>query len=117
MPHFLGKISTLQKSTDTFIDSLTTFIRDSLTTQDKVITSLANGQAFMDKRMETVTDNVQRQMDTMNTSLLGLQQTLMRMVGATEPNMQNTQYAMQTNTQGSTLLGTQSVLLGGLDEL
>jgi len=57
---FLGKISTFQKSTDTSIDSLTTFIKNSLTTQDKVITSLATGQASMDKRMETVTDNVQR---------------------------------------------------------
>ena len=85
---FLGKISSLQKSTDTSIDSLTIFIRDSLITQDKVITSLAQGQASMDKRMETVTDNVQRQMDTMNNALLDLQKTFLRLAGATEPNLQ-----------------------------
>ena len=114
---FLGKISSLQKSTDTSIDSLTNFIRDSLTTQDKVITSLANGQASMDKRMETVTDNVQRQMDTMNKSLLALQKTFLCLAGATETNLQHSHSAMQMNFQDSTLPGTQPVLLGGLGEL
>ena len=114
---FLGKISTLQKTTDTSIDTLTTFIRDSLTTQDKVITSLANGQASMDKRMETVTDNVQRQLDSMNTSLIGLQQTILHMVGAKAANVQHSHCASQMNSQDTTLTGTQTVPLGGLDEL
>jgi len=114
---FLGKISTLQKSTDTSIDSLTTFIKNFLTTQDKVITSLATGQASMDKRMETVTDNVQRQMDKMNQSLLGLQQTLLFMVGASALDINNSHCAIRTNIHDTTLLGTQPVLLGGARQI
>jgi len=63
---FLDKISTLQQLTDISIDSLTTFIKSALTTQYKVITSLKTGQESIDLRIATVTDNVQRQMDTMN---------------------------------------------------
>jgi len=57
---FLEKISTLQQSADTSIESLTTFIKSALTTQDKVVTSLKTGQESMNLRMATVTDNVQR---------------------------------------------------------
>jgi len=63
---FMDKISTVQKSTDTSISDLTNFIKGDLTTQDKVITRLKDGQASMDNRMATVKDNVQRQMDMMN---------------------------------------------------
>ena len=63
---FLEKNPTLQKSNDTSFDSLSTFIKGALTTQDDVITSLKTGQELMDCRMTTVTDNVQRQMDAMN---------------------------------------------------
>ena len=57
---FLDKISTLKKSTDTSIDSLSTSIKGALTTQDEVIMSLKTAQELMDLRMTTVIDNVQR---------------------------------------------------------
>jgi len=60
------KNSTVQKSTDISITDLTDFIKSSLITQDKVINSLKDGQVSMDNQMVTVTDNVQKQMDTTN---------------------------------------------------
>lgn len=62
---FMTKVSTLQKSTDISIDNLSTFTKNSSTTQDKVITSLKAGQDSMHVRITTATDNVQRQVDTM----------------------------------------------------
>jgi len=84
---FLDKILTLQQSADTSIDSLTTFIMRALTTQEKVITSLKTGQESMDLRMSTVTDNVQWYMDNMNQSLMNLQQTMLRLAGVPEADI------------------------------
>ena len=77
----MDKISIVQKSTDRSISDLTKFIKGTLTTHDTVITSLKDGQASMDNRMVTVTDNVQMQMETINQSLLTLQQILIQLVG------------------------------------
>ena len=114
----MEKISTVQKSTDTSIGTLTDFIKSSLTTQDKVISSLKTGQESMDRRMTTVTDNVQKQMDTMNTSMLNLQKTMLRIVGFLESDSKNQHCEMAINTQDNTILGNTLVLLGGgLDKL
>jgi len=109
----LDKISTLQKSTDTSINSLTTFIKGALTTQDEVITSLNTGQESMDLRMTTVTNNVQRQMNAMNQLLKTLQHTLLRFAGVPDADLPHTQCAMVTHTLDTSILGTQPVLLGG----
>jgi len=114
---FSEKILTLQQSTDTSIDSLTTFIKSALTTQDKVITSLKMGQESRDLRMMIVTDNVQRQMDTMNQSLMALQQTVLPLVGVQNADINHNQCAMSMNTQDNSLLGTQPVTLGELGKL
>jgi len=86
-------------------------------TQNKVITSLKTGQESMDLRMATVTDNVQRQMDTMNQSLMALQQTMLRLSGVPEADINHNQCAMAMNTQDNSLLGTQSIPLGRLGKL
>jgi len=56
-------------------------------------------------------------MDTMDQSLLGLHQTLLRMVGAPALDINNYHRATHNDIHDTTLLGTQPVLLGGLDKL
>jgi len=103
---FLNKISKLQQSTDTSIYSLTTLITRALTTQDKVITSLKTGQESMDLRMAAVTDNIKRQMNTMNQSLMNLQQTMLRLAGVPEADINHNQCDMSINAQDNSLFGT-----------
>jgi len=88
---FLDKISTLQQSTETSIDSLITFIKSALMTQDKIMTSLKTGKESIDLRMATVTDNVQRHMDTMNQSLMNLQQTMLHLASVLEADINRNQ--------------------------
>jgi len=114
---FMDKILTVQKSTDTFISDLTNFIKGALTTQEKVTTSLKEGQISMDNRMATVTDNAKRQMDTMNQLLSTLQQTLLQLVGVPATAVINYQNWASKTTQDTIMLGTQSTPLGGLRKL
>ena len=97
------------------IGNLTDFISKSLTTQDKVITSLKTGQESMDRRMSTMTDNYQKQMDTMNNTMINLQRTMLRIVGVPEEDFHQ-QCGMDMQTQDSNL-GIATVPLGGLHEL
>ena len=88
-----------------------------LTTQDKFVTSLKDGQVSIDNRMATVTDNVQRQMDTINKLLSTLQQTLLQLVGAPAAAVLNHQNCTSNTTKDTIMLGNQPVPLGGLSKL
>lgn len=79
-----------------------------------MITSLKNGQESMDRRTTTVTDNVQKQMDAMNQSLVNLQHNLLYLAGVPESNLSNQQQCvMASATTYTILMGTQPVPLGG----
>ena len=82
-----------------------------------MISSLKQGQELMDARMTMVTDNVQLQMNAMNTTLANLQNTMLRLVGVPESDIRNQNCAMSANTQVNLQLGTQPVPPRGLDEL
>jgi len=92
------------------IDFFSIFIESALTTQDELITSLKTGQELMDLRMTTVTDNVQRQMDAMNQSLVNLQHTLLRLAVIPEEGLSQ-KYATATSTQDTIIMGTHPVPL------
>lgn len=53
----------------------------------------------IDLRMTTVANNIQRQMDTMNQSLMDLQQSILRLAGVPEEDLPCTQCPMVTNIQ------------------
>ena len=68
--------------------------------------------------MNTVTDNVQRNMDTINVTLGNLQNIMLRAMGASEQTMTNANLmSHQTTTQVDLNNGTQPVLLEGLGTL
>jgi len=77
---------------------------------------LKTGQESLDLWMTTVTDNVQRQMDAMNQSLVNLQHTLLRLAGVREEDLSQ-KCAMATSTQDTIIMSTQPVPLGGLGKL
>lgn len=106
---FLDKISSLQKSADTSIGTLSTFIKGTLASQDAVITSLKNGQESMDNRMTTVTDNFKKQMDAMYQSLVNLQHTLLSLVGvSSQLDLMSAQQRVIANmNKDNTFTGTQ----------
>lgn len=66
--------------------------------------------------MTTVTNNVQMQMDTMNKTLMNLQDSLLRLVGVPEEDLPH-RCAMTTTTQDTTTMGIQPVPFGGLGQL
>jgi len=78
---FIEKISGIQKTTDSSIEELSLFIKGMFTKQDAVIKILKDRQLSMNRRMTTVTDNMQNQMDAMNLTLGNLQNILLRTLG------------------------------------
>lgn len=78
---FIEKISDIQKTTDSSIEELSLFIKGMFTKQDAVIKILKDRQLSMNRRMTTVTDNMQNQMDAMNLTLGNLQNILLRTLG------------------------------------
>jgi len=73
---------------------------------------LKTGQELVDLWMTTVTNNVQRQMDAMNQSLVNLQHTLLRLAGVPEEDLSQ-KCAIATPTQDNIIMGTQLVPLRG----
>ena len=114
---FLEKIATVQLSTEKSVGELTTFINGTLTAQDGLFKILKQGQVSLDERMTTVTDTVQKQMNTMNTTLATLQNTMLRLAGVPESDIVNTHCATGANSQLTFQPGTQPVPFGGLGEL
>lgn len=74
----------------------------------------------MDRRMTTVTLNVQKQMDTMNVTFGNLQNILLRTLGVSEQEIANTNQCLQssmTTQQQHLHNGTQHILQGKLGTL
>ena len=67
--------------------------------------------------MMTVTDNIQKQINEMNKSLVNLQHTLLFLAGIPEANISNQQQCSMTATTYTILMGTQPVPLREIGEM
>ena len=84
-----------------------------------MIKSLKDGQLSMDRRMTTVTDKVQNQMDAMNLTLGNLQNILLHTLGVSAQELASPTNCLQSGMSQTEKLhiGTQPVLQGGLGKL
>ena len=112
------ELRTIKASSEDTIDQLSSFTKEAFTVQDNVISSLKHGQDALDKKIDAMTADVSNQMTAINIALLDFKSTMIDLVGRSPLVPNQDQHVKLTHLSDEvTKLGTQPVLLGGLEGL
>ena len=74
------ELKAFKASSDDTIGKLSSFMKDTFTVQDKVITSLKHGQEALDKKMDAIAVDVLTQMSALNSALVDFKATMVDLV-------------------------------------
>ena len=115
---FRKELKAFRASSDKTIGKLSSFMKDTFTVQDKVITNLKHGQDALDKKMDAIVVDVSTQMSALNNTLVDFKATMVDLLGNAPAMTPTGHHAHITHLNGlETTVRNTSILLEGLDEL